>query len=168
MTKFKTCIIVILAILLLIVSFQTIYPRFSHIMKYKAPTCSVLVQYKETDYGYSKSTIKDKLENIVGIKFYIYKEKNICSEYLGKTNFMFRTITLDKNLTNNEYIEVLCHELLHLKYNTANERFTQYQTFVYLYNSEFKQSALNIIYKLQHDYYYYEYDCYSQIIDYLS
>lgn len=168
MTKFKTCIIVILAVLLLIVAFQSIYPRFAHRMEYVEPTDIISVQYKEVDYGYSKSTIKDKLKNIVGIKFYIYIEKNISSEYLGKTSFMFRTITLDKNLTNNEYIEVLCHELLHLKYNTANERFTQYQTFVFLYNSEFRQTALNILYKMQYGYYAYEYNCYSQIVEYLS
>lgn len=168
MTKFKTCIIVILAVLLLIVAFQSIYPRFAYRMEYITPTDIISMQYKEIDYGYSKSTIKDKLENIVGIKFYIYKEKNISSEYLGRTNFIFRTIILDKNLTNNEYIEVLCHELLHLKYNTANERYTQYQTFVYLYNSEFRQTALNILYKMQYDYYAYEYNCYSQIVEYLS
>lgn len=137
-------------------------------MEYIAPTDIISMQYKEIDYGYSKSTIKDKLENIVGIKFYIYKEKNISSEYLGRTNFIFRTIILDKNLTNNEYIEVLCHELLHLKYNTANERYTQYQTFVYLYNSEFRQTALNILYKMQYSYYSYEYNCYSQIVEHLS
>ena len=168
MTKFKTCIIVILAVLLLIVAFQSIYPRFAHRMEYVEPTDIISVQYKEVDYGYSKSTIKDKLENIVGVRHYIYIEKNTNKKYFGITNFIFRTIVIDKSLTAYDYVEVLCHELIHLKYNTANERFTQYKTFVYLYNSEFKQSALNIIYKLQHDYYYYEYDCYSQIIYYLS
>lgn len=168
MAKIKTCIIVILAILLAITSFQTIYPRLAHKMEYVRPSTIISVDYKETNYNYSKLAIREKLENLVGVNFYIYKEKDTSSKYLGKTDFIFRTITLGKNLKVADYVEVLCHELLHLKYNTADERFTQYQTFVYLYNSEFKQTAINIIYKMNYGYYYYDYNCYSQIIDYLS
>jgi hypothetical protein len=58
--------------------------------------------------------------------------------------------------------------LLHLKYNTINERYVQYQTFVTLFNSEFRQIALNIVYKMQEGKYLYEYNCYAQIYDYLK
>ena len=46
---------------------------------------------------------------------------------------MFRFVIIDKTLIENEYIEVMCHELMHLKYNTINERYVQYQTFVTLF-----------------------------------
>lgn len=168
MTKFKTCLIIILALCLSVITFQCIYPRLAHKMSYVAPQHSILIERPNPTYYYSKDLIRTKLEYLTGVKYYIYKEKVTKPKYYARTSFMFRTIAIDNSLTINEYVEVLCHELLHLKFNTANERFTQYQTFVFLYNSEFRQTALNILYKMQYGYYAYEYNCYSQIVEYLS
>ena len=168
MTKLKTCIIVILSILSAITSFQAIYPRFSHRMEYVIPNDIIYVSYIDIDYNYSKQDIRLRLESITGIKYYFYTEKSLKNNIMGYTNITLRHITIDSNISNNEYIEVLCHELLHLKYNTGNERFTQYKTFVTLYNSEFKQIANNIVNKMYNGYYHYDYNCYAQIIEYLN
>lgn len=163
----KSMLIFLISLLLCILIFQIIYPRFSYNMKYVKPTIYLGVQYKYVDYKYSKQEIKNKLENIINVDYYIYIETDLKDNINGCTNLMFRCILIDKDLSQLDYIETMCHELIHLKYDTANERFTQYQTFITLYNSEFRQVALNIIYYMENGYYCYDYDCYSQIVDYL-
>lgn len=163
----KNLIILLISLLLCILVFQIIYPRFSYNMKYVKPTTYLGVQYKYVYYKYSKQEIKNKLEDIIDVDYYIYIETELNDNINGCTNLMFRYILIDKDLSQLDYIETMCHELIHLKYNTGNERFTQYQTFITLYNSEFRQVALNIIYYMENGYYYYDYDCYSQIVDYL-
>jgi hypothetical protein len=164
--KIKTSIIVILAVLLIAITGFNIYIRCANRMPYVFATHTVYVQYQHITYSYSNKEIKHKLEDLVGVKNYNYNEKNI--KQYGRTQLMFRAITIRKNLSQLDYIEVLCHELLHLKHYTLNERSTQYKTFKTLYNSEFKQIALNIAYKMQYGEYPYEYECYAQIVEYLE
>ena len=164
----KTKIIIVLSALLLAVGFEAIYVRVAHRMEWIPNKSVVAVEYKDIDYGYSKKEIRNKLETLTGVKWYSYKEKTLKEGNKGMSSPMLRRIVVDKNLTENEYIEVMCHELLHLKYNTINERYVQYHTFVTLFNSEFRQIALNIVYKMQYGEYLYEYVCYAQIYDYLE
>ena len=135
-------------------------------MPYVYATHSIYMEYKDTTYNYSNMEIKEKLEDLVGVNHYIYKEQNI--ERRGRTLLMFRIITIQRNLSQMLYIDVLCHELLHLKYYSINERFVMYKTFITLYNSEFKQVAINIAYRMKHGYYPYKYECYAQIVEYLE
>lgn len=167
-SKIKTIIILILSILLVIFGVLTIYPHCSHKMKYKHATNTIYIKRVEIEYNYSKQEIRNKLEDITGISWYIYREKNLKEGTYGRTQLMFRTIEVEPSISENKYIEVVCHELLHLKYYTLNERFTTYQTFVTLYNSEFKQVALNMIHDMQYGEYLYEYECYAQIVEYLE
>lgn len=126
------------------------------------------VEYEDIDYGYSKKQIRNKLEKLTGVKFYFYIEKSLREKDYAGSNALYRFVVVDKNLTTNEYVEYMCHELIHLKYNTVNDRFVTYHTFVTLFNSEFIQIALNMVYKMQYGEYLYEYNCYAQIYDYLK
>lgn len=166
--KTKIIIIVCLSILLFVVGFEAIYIKVSHKMEWRPVEHIVQVEYKDIDYGYSKKQIRNKLEKLTGVTLYFYKEKTLKDGQHGMASPMFKFILVDKNLPENEYIEVMCHELIHLKYNTINERYVQYHTFVTLFNSEFRQTALNIVHKMQYGEYLYEYNCYAQIYDYLK
>lgn len=137
-------------------------------MEWRPVTFVVGVEYEDVDYGYSKKQIRNKLEKLTGVTLYFYNEKTLRDGDKGVSNPMYRFIVIDKSLSANEYIEIMCHELMHLKYNTVNERYVQYHTFVTLFNSEFRQIALNIVHKMQYGEYLYEYNCYAQICDYLK
>ena len=166
--KIKTTILILLYLLFGLLLFESIYPRLAHRMDYQIETGYYRVTYSDIDYGYTRQEIRDKLESLVGVDHYLYFEKTLDNEIAGVTALMFRTIVIDNTLSDNEYIETMCHELIHLRYNVGNERFTQYQTFVTLYNSEFRQIALNIAHDMQIGKYAYEYDCTQQILDFLS
>lgn len=166
--KIKIIIIICLSVLLVIIGVDAIYIRTAHKMEWRSAKYVAQVKYEDIDYGYSKKQIRNKLEKLTGQKLYFYKEKTLRDGDKGISSPMLRFVIIDKNLTSNEYIEVMCHELIHLKYNTINERYVQYQTFVTLFNSEFRQIALNIVYKMQYGEYLYEYECYAQIYDYLK
>lgn len=160
-------IIVLLVVMWMILVFEIVYPLYSYKMDYVQPTRYIGVQYQHVTYSYSRQEVRNKLENILGVNHYIYIEKELEDNIGGYTYPMFRCIVINTNLSELDYVEAICHELIHLKYNTGSERFVQYQTFITLYNSEFKQVAINIIYYLENGYYYYEYDCYAQIVEYL-
>jgi hypothetical protein len=163
----KKAVIIIICILIGVCVFEMIYPRFAHKLEYKSATTTIYVEYKEvTDY--TKEEVKNKLENILGVNSYFYVEKDLDEDISGFTYLMFRLIVIEKDLSINDYIEVLCHEMIHLKYNTIDERFTQYKTFERLFESEFRQVALNIVHDMQWGVYPYEYECYAYIVDYLK
>lgn len=144
-----------------------IYPNFSHKMRYRKPDRALEVQYEQTDYRLSTGEIRSRIEDLVGVKMYWYKEKELSGRD-GKSNIYIRRVVMDANCNQNDYIENFCHELLHLKYFTTNERFVNYKTFVTLYESEFRQVALNLAWKMQDGRIDHEYDCLAQICDYLA
>lgn len=167
-SKIRKAILILAYLLFGLLLFESIYPRLAHRMDYQVETGYYRVNYSNIDYGYTRQEIRDKIESLVGVDHYLYFEKSLGNETAGLTALMFRTIVIDNTLSDNEYIETMCHELIHLKYNAGNERFTQYQTFVTLYNSEFRQIALNIAHEMQIGRYAYEYDCTAQIVDFLN
>lgn len=166
-TRIKNTILTLCIILVAFLSFLTIYGFTANSMLYK-PYNKINIEYTEPTYNYSKTEIRNKLNHITGVSWYIYREKNLKEDISGRTQLLFRTIEVSPQLTTNEYIEVMCHELMHLKYHTRNERFAQYQTFVTLYNSEFRDIALKIAYDMGERLYEYEDNCYEQIVDFLE
>lgn len=79
---------------------------------------------------------------------YLLVEKPLAQKgYIGRAFPQFRLIFIDDKISGLELIETLAHELCHLKYFTDNEAFTQYMTFVELYESGnyiLRQAALRI------------------------
>lgn len=157
-----------LVVLLVYSVFQVVYPQCSHKMPFVEPNGAVSINYEPNiDYGYDRHKIRQKLNALVGVHFYMYRERRL-NDCWGRTVILYRLVEVDRDIAINDYIETVCHELCHLKYNTANERYTQYKTFVTLYESEFRQIALNIAYKMQRDKYSRQYNCLGQIIEYLQ
>ena len=168
MKNFKIIILIILSGMLAITSFQCIYPIFSHKMDYKSPTKIISVEYNyNLSYPYTRNEVRKKIENIVNVKHYLYFEYSM-KDADGRAVQIIRSVFLNKDTNLNKYIQDICHELIHIKYNTFNERFVQFKTFEYLYNSEFIELAINMIVEMQHGLYPYEYDCYQQIVEFLE
>ena len=115
----------------------------------------------------SKQEIRVLLENELDFKNYVYKEGNTKNYSVA----MFRYINVDKDLDVEQYCIVLCHEMCHIKYFTANERYTQFMAFKSLYESD-NEELKNVgawfgIYVLNRMYNE-TYDCSKLIIDYLK
>ena len=97
---------------------------------------------------------------------------------LGTANFFcgiswFNIVTLDNDLTGWDMLYVLTHELCHIKYYTADETFTEYMTFVELYESENEFMHNRGDWIIREQVYYKrkintEYDCAYYIIEYLK
>lgn len=95
------------------------------------------------------------------------------SGLLGKTMPIINVVTIDNNLSGWEVISTLTHELCHIKYYTISETFTEFKTFVELYesnNSILKNRAEWLVYEHCVKQYrkYTDYDCSWYIIDYLN
>ena len=163
----RSLIIVCEILLLALFWFEIVNARLVK-MPYEIPNSSIYVEYVNIDYGYTKAELKTKIENLTGQRWYIYREKELEPFTYGQTYIMFRWVEISEDLDLNTYAETLCHELVHLKYNTGDERFTTYQTFVILYESEFRQIALNMLYGQANGQYSYDYDCYAQMVNYLK
>lgn len=78
---------------------------------------------------------KQYVENDMGIHFYIYTERDNISK-AGLTNCFSRQIIMNSKLTGYEYCRVFVHEMLHLKYISADEKYIAFETFKYLYNDD--------------------------------
>lgn len=91
----------------------------------------------------------------------------------GNATLILNIVRLDKNLNGWEVLATLTHELCHIKYYTINETFTEYMSFVELYESDndiLKNRANWLIYEhctLQ-IYKHTKYDCGWYILEYLK
>lgn len=155
-------------ILLITLAFMIILPMFIYAITItiKVRTCDTLefnsqiittddIVYKylneNVSYNFdetNRTKIRTKIENLLDLKFYAYKEYNkICNgRAYGQTVLGFRKIKIANYLDTNTYIETFCHEAVHLKYYNCNERWTTFKTFTILFESEdkdFKQCAIN-------------------------
>ena len=165
----KNIIIICLCLILLLVVYSIYYAQYAHKLPYiESHTTYSFIYDKNKFNNLDRKEIRIKLEKIVDVRCYIYTEKNMDITREGYTIPIFRHIYINRNLNKIDYIYSLCHELCHLKFNVGNERFTNFETFKYLYNSEFKEVAYYMIENLQQGYYIKDYDCLGYIEKYLN
>ena len=103
--------------------------------------------YPDDTYLYDKKEVRKKLEKLTGIKCYTYREEyfSLDLKYSAYCVIIRREIVIDESLSYYGYVKSLCHELCHLKYLSAKERYVDYKTFVLLYESNepgFRNTAL--------------------------
>ena len=87
----------------------------------------------------------------------------------GTCSFLIGLIRIDDSLNVSDYTKALVHERLHLYYYTGCERFIQYQTFRFLYESEnlfFHKVGVEIAIQILENKYPEHYNCTGQIIEY--
>lgn len=123
-------------------------------------------EVQNSQYSETKQEMRALLNKELGLGIYIYNE--------GDANYssaVFRYIEVQKTLGVEEYCFILCHEMCHVKYFSANEIYTQFMTFKTLYESNnptlkrvgtwFGIYVLNGCYSTG-------YDCSAMIVDYLK
>lgn len=92
--------------------------------------------YELTEYdsniSWTKQQCKKEVEKLFGNPKYVYIEvpfkRSFCTHVLC-------LVGINNSLSKGDYILNLTHELVHLVENTGNERYTEYRTFVRLWES---------------------------------
>lgn len=131
MTKAKSIILIIL-ILLVILFVYNASLLFSHRMNYiEYNKAGILINKVEPVK--SKQEYKKDIDKMLDVS-HIYLSNNLITMSFVPT----RTVFVDENANIKEYIKSYTHELVHIKYNTRNERFTTYTTITTLYETEDK------------------------------
>ena len=118
----------------------------------------------------SESQYKEIVEKELGLKFYIYLERDIKSnDYVGLTLPTIRTIIVDEYAKGYEYCITFAHETIHLIQFIKEERYVCFETFKYLYESN-KLHDIGVWYAMKQLYGYYsgEYNISDLVIDYLT
>ena len=113
------------------------------------------------------------IDNLFGINYTLKWGDLKSDNKLGTSTLIFNIVTLDCTLNGWEILSTLAHELCHLKYYTSNETYTEYMTFVELYESDndiLKNRAEWLIYEhcVRKIYGGTEYDCSWYILGYLG
>lgn len=154
-------------------------------------TCTViyLVTYKNTlpevhahsyqilpeSYNAQNTLTKDEITNLVNTEFefsYLLFFTNFNDSFIeGRASLFFNIIEIKATLNGAHFAIVLTHELVHLKYNTNDERFTNFHTFIILYESQspyLNYCAIVFANKIfSHSVYPTAYDCCYYITEYL-
>ena len=89
----------------------------------------------------------------------------------GQAIFLLNKIKIEQTLSGWDTLKTLTHEYCHLKYNTNNETFTEYMTFVEMYESDNVTLHQRARYMIMEKCMYHEsqdtaYDCSAYIYDY--
>lgn len=128
----------------------------------------VLLQEHDDTRQKPKAYYKEFVEKDMGVKFYIYGEKEL-GKYNGKTFVTIRLILIDNTIDGYEYCTTFAHEIIHLTHFVANERYVCYETFKYLYESE-ELHEVGVWYGCRQIYGYYsgEYNISDLIVNYLT
>lgn len=164
-------VIKIVVICLVIIALM-IWGNFGYIMWHhkEKPIESSYITYTASSVELDQKTAVEIVKNHfhfwwVGISFCEMQGIN------GKAIFLLNQIKLNTNLSGWDTLYVLTHEYCHLKYNTANETFTEYMTFVEMCESDnvtLQQRGKYMIMEqcMYHDRNNSEYDCSGYIYDY--
>lgn len=125
--------------------------------------------YKVT---YTKEEAKIEIEKIIKPKLYMYLEKDFDKNIANAaiTYLVPRIIIVKPNIHIKDYILSYTHELVHLNELVTNERYTNFRTFVILYesgNEQFKNIALEYAYLDMKGRVTPEYSCWYYIKQYL-
>lgn len=160
-----------LFIISLIINGLNIYIETSNKLEYKSSTTMQIDNIVVRPANFTRNLAKDKIDDIFDNSFYILEYEEIEPPTTGYCDILIRYVCLDKDLSLENFVWTLTHELVHLNYFTANERFVNFQTFIILYESDFeyfRQIALeyaNLEFSGKVEY---EYSCAGYVEEYLK
>lgn len=108
--------------------------------------------YLQERTGSIRESDRTKLRNDVAkeidIHCYIYEERpRLKKNVLGYTVFPIRKIVIKSSQSLSDYLATVTHEFIHLKYYTLNERWTEFESFKLLYesdNPDLHQAGINL------------------------
>lgn len=130
--------------------------------------------YKEYDTNLaplSKQEYRSIIEDQRDLNFYFYDEKVLNGEYNGYAFATIRLILVDERVTGFDYAVVFTHEVMHIKEMVGNERWVNFETFKYLYESDIAElHNAGVLFGLKQLEFRYssEYQCEDMIIKYLE
>ena len=91
----------------------------------------------EPVYSFSSNQeLKSLIEQESGIKFYLYREKDIKGNDGGLSFPPIRTIVVDEELEGYAYCRVFAHEVMHIQKCSIQENYIEFATFKFLYESK--------------------------------
>lgn len=116
--------------------------KYSYRMEYIEPTYSI--RYTPiTDKNLVNLNVLDEVNNLFNYSnysliYYDFRSENKGQQVITKadTNILTRTIRIQSDLDIFFFTFSLTHELVHLTYYTASERFCNYKSFELLYENE--------------------------------
>ena len=129
----------LLAIILTTITLSFIYNRLYNKYKldYMPPTITYIINPsistpKDMNYDKLNEQINTLFDNPT---YSLTITDKLDSELLGKCYIFRKKIIIRKGLTYEYYALTLAHELSHLTYKTANERFCEFEAYKRFYNS---------------------------------
>lgn len=174
----KKIIIIILSILLSIILAFDIYLVYNHVNKKPQLSLDVIpyehfyMEQEHIETQYTKLEIKKMIDDIYNVNYEYQEVGFLNSNVLGKSDIEKRVVNVVPYTTEIEYIWVLSHELVHIKYQTTNETFTEYTSIITLYESNnilFQKVALNRAkFIISGAYQGTEYDCGYYLLEYFN
>lgn len=129
-------IIIIVLVVLLVVVYTNLYLLlFNNYLTEK--------EFTPYDFGFeliildiTQEQAVELASECVGLKdFTIEYTNNLKSGVVGNSNLITHHIKIKESLIPFQRLPVLVHEMVHIKYYTANERFTEFTTFKLMYES---------------------------------
>lgn len=145
------------------------YLTFAHRLPYKPYTKSFLI-YTEDFYVPSKEDSKTLIKRYYNV-LHIYIDKELGATTGGFALCMPPIVMIDDDLNGVSYITTYVHELMHIKYQTTNERFVVFMTFKTMYESGsdvLRNCSMELAYMVVSGAYEREYDCGYYILEYLK
>lgn len=149
-----------------------IYSNTANKMEYKSAPIISITNARENEPKENREYYREQIGELVNVNVYIYKEKATQQKgYYGKTYIIPRVVIVDSSIDITNYIFTLTHELMHLKHKTSNERFTNFQTFKVLYESNIPDLQYVALWYAKKDMagrILEEYSCWGHISEYLQ
>lgn len=146
------------------------YSKMVNKLEYKTAGSISFTLHQDDAPKEDRQYYKSQITKLAGNPFYFYQEKEM-KGLDGKTYLAFRIVVMNKSIDINDYIFSFTHELMHLKYNTACERFINLQAFKTLYESNdptLRYCALWYAHRDMNGWITKEYSCWGYIKDYLE
>lgn len=122
----------------IIILSTSLYFKFHYYLPYKYANLGNIT-WEVVQSNKTRDEMREDINKLVGItnNEYILEEKYLLDNNMtaGKAFLISRVIYIDPRLDDANYVMTLTHELVHIKYRSGDERFTQYTAWTLLYTS---------------------------------
>lgn len=181
MSKTKKIIIWVLSVLIIFVTIANIQIIFA--IRHQNKTELKVVEYQHVNYelenfecSLSKQEIKIIMDALLDVSYKYYEIDDLGGDLrfliTGTANIKDKTIKVLSTISKECFITTLAHEIMHIKYKSHNDTFTEYKALTWLYETNinvFKVASLNRMKTIvRGDYAGTDYDCGYYILKYLA
>lgn len=147
----------------------TFHSRLSHVLPYKDGYCEINFTLNRDELTYRD--VQEDINKLFNCQYILIYRDLSDADIIGCAYIIPKIVVIHDDLSMEDFVITLTHELIHITHITTNERYTSFQTFKILYESDndyFKNVALYFAHLQVKNYYSYDYDCSGYIVDYLK